>query len=177
MNPAANLPPYPKRCAVTIFDYIVLFILIASVVISTMRGLVKEILSLLGWIVAFVAANAFGAKLAPMLPSLIPGESVRMIVAFIALFLGARILMALFALAVGAVIQAAGLRLADRGLGGLFGLARGIVFVLAGVILCGMTSIPQQAFWRNALLSPLAETGARTVKPFLPAALAQHVQY
>jgi membrane protein required for colicin V production len=40
-----------------------------------------------------------------------------------------------------------------------------------------MTSIPQQAFWKDALLSPMAETGARTVKPFLPSALAQHVRY
>lgn len=161
----------------TIFDYIVLFILVSSVVISTMRGLVKEILSLVGWIAAFVVANAFGAKLAPMLPSVIPGESLRLIVAFIALFLGVRVLMGLLALAIGALIEATGLSLADRGLGGLFGLGRGIVIVLAGVILCGMTSIPQQAFWKDALLSPMAETGARTVKPFLPAALAQHVQF
>lgn len=161
----------------TIFDYIVLFILVSSVVISTMRGLVKEILSLLGWIAAFIVANAFGAKLAPMLPSVIPGEALRLIVAFIALFLGVRVLMGLLALAIGALIEASGLSLADRGLGGLFGLGRGIVIVLAGVILCGMTSIPQQAFWKDALLSPMAETGARTVKPFLPAAFAQHVQF
>ncbi|MFC5548269.1 CvpA family protein [Massilia aerilata] len=161
----------------TIFDYIVLFILISSVVISTMRGLVKEILSLVGWVAAFVVANAFGAKLAPMLPSVVPGEALRLIVAFIALFLGVRILMGLLALAIGALIEATGLALADRGLGGLFGLGRGIVIVLAGVILCGMTSIPQQDFWKNALLSPMAETGARTVKPFLPAAFAQHVQF
>jgi membrane protein required for colicin V production len=162
---------------VTIFDYLVLFILVSSVVISTMRGLVKEILSLLGWVVAFVVANAYGARLAPMLPSMIPGEAVRLMVAFVALFLGVRVLMGLLALAIGALITASGLSLADRGLGGLFGLARGIVIVLAGVILCGMTSIPQQAFWRHALLSPIAETGARTVKPFLPAAMAQHVQF
>jgi len=162
---------------VTIFDYIVLFILISSVVISTMRGLVKEILSLVGWIAAFVVANAFGAKLAPMLPSVVPGESLRLILAFIALFLGVRVLMGLLALAIGALIEASGLSLADRGLGGLFGLGRGIVIVLAGVILCGMTSIPQQAFWKDALFSPMAETGARTVKPFLPAAFAQHVQF
>ena len=161
----------------TIFDYIVLFILVSSVVISTMRGLVKEILSLLGWVAAFIVANAFGAKLAPMLPSAIPGEALRLIVAFIALFLGVRVLMGLLALAIGALIEASGLSLADRGLGGLFGLGRGIVIVLAGVILCGMTSIPQQAFWKHALLSPMAETGARTVKPFLPAAFAQHVQF
>ena len=161
----------------TIFDYLVLFILIASVVISTLRGLVKEILSLVGWVAAFVVANAFGAKLAPMLPSVFTGQAVRLIVAFIALFLGVRVLMGLLSLAVGALIDATGLTLADRGLGGLFGLGRGIVIVLAGVILCGMTSIPQQAFWKDALLSPMAEAGARTVKPFLPAALAQHVQF
>ncbi|CAN7274238.1 CvpA family protein [Massilia sp. LjRoot122] len=161
----------------TIFDYLVLFVLVSSVIISTLRGLVKEILSLLGWVVAFVVANAYGAQLAPMLPDMLPGESARLILAFIVLFLGVRILMGLLSLAIGTLITATGLSLADRGLGGLFGLARGIVIVLAAVILCGMTSIPQQDFWRNALLSPMAETGARTVKPFLPAALAQHVKF
>ena len=161
----------------TIFDYLVLFVLVSSVVISTLRGLVKEILSLLGWIVAFVVANAYGAKLAPMLPDLLPGATARLILAFIVLFLGVRILMGLLSLAIGALVEASGLSLADRGLGGLFGLARGIVIVLAAVILCGMTAIPQQAFWKDALLSPMAETGVRTVKPFLPAALARHVGY
>ena len=161
----------------TIFDYLVLFVLIVSVVISTLRGLVKEILSLLGWIVAFVVANAYGAQLAPLLPEAIPGATARLMVAFIALFLGVRILMGLLSMAIGAVVAATGLSLADRGLGGLFGLARGVVIVLAAVILCGMTAIPQQDFWRNALFSPIAETGARTVKPFLPAAFAEHINY
>ena len=161
----------------TIFDYLVLFVLVSSVVISTMRGLVKEILSLLGWIVAFVVANAYGERLAVLLPDMIPGATVRLIVAFIALFLGARILMGLLSLALGALIEASGLSLADRGLGGLFGLARGIVIVLAAVILCSMTAIPQQTFWKDALLSPLAEAGARTVKPFLPAAFGQHLKF
>jgi membrane protein required for colicin V production len=162
---------------VTIFDYLVLFVLVSSVIISTLRGLVKEILSLLGWVVAFVVANAYGAQLAPMLPEVLPGDSARLIAAFVVLFLGVRILMGLLSLAIGALITATGLTLADRGLGGLFGLARGIVIVLAAVILSGMTSIPQQDFWKDALLSPMAETGARTVKPFLPAALAQHVRF
>ena len=161
----------------TIFDYLLLFVLVSSVVISMLRGLVKEILSLLGWIVAFIVANMFGAKLAPLLPAAIPGEAGRLIVAYVALFIGVRILMGLASMAIGAVVAATGLTLADRGLGGLFGLARGIVIVLAVVILCGMTSLPQQAFWKNALLSPMAESGARTLKPFLPAALAQYVHY
>jgi membrane protein required for colicin V production len=162
---------------VTIFDYVVLFVLITSIIVSTLRGLVKEMLSLLGWIVAFVVANAWSAELATMLPEVIPGEIVRLIVAFIALFIGVRILMGLLSMVVSALVEAGGMSLADRGLGGLFGLGRGLVIVLAGVILCGMTSIPQQAFWREAMFSPIAETGVRTVKPFLPAAVAQHVQF
>jgi membrane protein required for colicin V production len=162
---------------VTIFDYLVLFVLVSSVIISMLRGLVKEVLSLVGWIVAFVVANAYGAALAKMLPAVVPGEVVRLLLSFVLLFLGVRILMGLLTMAIEALVSASGMSLADRGLGGLFGLARGLVIVLAAVILCGMTSIPQQAFWKNAMLSPLAETGARTIKPYLPAAYAQHVQF
>ena len=161
----------------TIFDYLVLFVLVASVVISTLRGLVKEILSLVSWVVAFVLANAYSARLAPMLPEVVPGESLRMMLAFVALFIGVRLLMGLLSLALDSVIKATGLSLADRGLGGLFGLARGLVIVLAAVILAGMTDLPKQPFWRNAMFSPMAEAGARTVKPFLPVALARLVQF
>ncbi|HZW14207.1 MAG TPA: CvpA family protein [Noviherbaspirillum sp.] len=161
----------------TIFDYLVLFVLICSIVISTLRGLVKEILSLLSWVVSFVIANAYGEDLAGWLPDLVPGNVTRLIVAFLALFIGVRLLMMLLTMAIDALIKAAGLTLADRGLGGLFGLGRGLVIILAVVLVCGMTAIPQQPFWKEALLSPLAETAARTVKPFLPGDIARHVQF
>ncbi|GGC90366.1 CvpA family protein [Undibacterium terreum] len=161
----------------TIFDYLVVFILLCSVVISTMRGLVKEILSLASWVVAFVVANAFSATLAEWMPDVLPGQMARLIVAFIALFIGVRLLMSLLTMAVDAVIKAAGLSLADRGLGGLFGLARGCVIVMAAVLLCGMTSIPRQDFWKQALLSPVAESAATTIMPFLPDSVSRHVQF
>ncbi len=161
----------------TIFDYLVLFVLICSVVISTLRGLMKEMLSLASWVVSFLIANAFGENLAKLLPDAIPGEVTRLIVAFIALFIGVRLLMMLLTMAVDAIIKASGLSIADRGLGGLFGLGRGLVIVLAVVLVCGMTALPQQAFWKGALLSPLAETAARTVKPFLPGEFVRHVRF
>ncbi len=161
----------------TIFDFLVLFVLICSIVISTFRGLVKEVLSLVSWIAAFIVANAYSEDLAGMLPDMISGNMMRLIVAFVALFLGVRLLMVLLSLAVEAMVKAGGLTVADRGLGGLFGLGRGIVIVLAFVLLCGMTSIPQQAFLKEALLSPLAETAALTVKPFLPGDVARHVNF
>lgn len=161
----------------TLFDYLILFVLLCSIVISTMRGLIKEVLSLVSWIVSFVVANAYGAVLAGWLPDLIPGQSLRLIVGFLVLFIGVRLLMSLLMKAVDALIKASGLSLADRGLGGLFGLARGCVIVMAAVLVSGMTSIPQQAFWKDALLSPMAETAVQTIMPFLPGSVTQHVKF
>ena len=160
----------------TLFDYVVLFILAASVLLSLLRGLVREILSLASWVVAFVVANAYGAALAPLLPPVVPGDALRMMVAFAALFFGVRILMGLLSKVVAALVSATGLGLVDRGLGSVFGLGRGLVIVLAGVILCSMTALPQQAFWKQAQLSGAAEQGARLVKPLLPEAFARQIK-
>ena len=154
-----------------------LIVLVASVIISTLRGLVKEVLSLLAWVVAFVVANAYSEQLAAMLPASVPGSATRLILAFIALFIGVRILMMLLTMLLDALVRASGLMVVDRGLGGLFGLARGLVLVLAAVLLCGMTSVPQQEFWKTALFSPLAETAARTVMPFLPESVATRIRF
>jgi membrane protein required for colicin V production len=162
---------------VTIFDYIVLLVLVCSVLISTSRGLIKELLSLVSWVVAFVVANAYGAQLADLLPAVVPGVALRLMLAFVVLFIGVRMLMGLLTMALNVAVTASGLGLADRGLGSLFGVARGVFIVLIGVTLCGMTEIPRQPFWKNALLSPLAETGVRSIKPYLPSAYAHYVRF
>jgi membrane protein required for colicin V production len=162
---------------VTIFDYLVLLVLACSVIISTLRGLVKEVLSLASWLVALLVANTYGEALAEMLPEMIPGELTRLIVAFIALFIGTRLLMALVSRAVSEVVKVSGLSLLDRALGSLFGVARGLLIVVAVVLLCGTTSIPQQAFWKDAVLSARAVELAEFVKPHLPEQFAQHVSF
>ena len=159
----------------TLFDYLVLFILITSIVISTMRGLLKEILSLCSWVAALLVANAYGTSLADLLP--IPEQSLRMICAFVSLFIGVRLLMWLLSMALDSIITATGLKLVDRGLGSLFGLARGCVMVLALVMVCGMTALPQQSFWKQAVLRPLVETTAMSIKPFLPGTIARYVNF
>lgn len=159
----------------TLFDYLVLFIIICSIAISVIRGLLKEILSLVGWIVAFVVANAYGAKLAALIP--LDGETVRLIVAFVSLFLGTSILMALLLMLVDNLIKASGLKLADRGLGSLFGLARGCIIVLALMLVCELTDLPKQPFWKQAVLRPMVESLALTIKPHLPGSFGKHIKF
>lgn len=161
----------------TLFDYLTLFVLVASVIISTTRGAVREILSLASWVAAFLVANLYGETLAQLLPDFVPGALTRLIIAFVVLFFSTRLLMGLLILMCESLIKASGLSFVDRSLGSLFGFARGMLIVLVTVILCGMTAIPQQPFWKDAMLSPLAESAARSVKPFLPDEFARHVQF
>ena len=121
-------------------------------------------------------ANADSA-LAELLQDAIPGQATRLIVAFIALFIGVRLLAMLLTMALDSIIKASGLTMADRGLGAMFGLVRGAVFVLVAVVVCGMTAIPQQDFWKHAVLSPIAESAAHTGKPFLPDNIARYVKF
>jgi membrane protein required for colicin V production len=159
----------------TLFDYLVLFILITSIIISTMRGLVKEILSLASWVIAFLVANVYGVKLAAFIP--LTEQSMRLVTAFVTLFIGVHLLMWILSMAIDSVIKAVGLKLVDRGLGSLFGAARGCVIVLALMLVCGATSLPEQPFWKNALLRPVAEATALSIKPYLPGSFARYVKF
>ncbi|HKT98687.1 MAG TPA: CvpA family protein, partial [Paraburkholderia sp.] len=60
-------------------------------------------------------------------------------------------------------------------LGMMFGLVRGVVLVLILVVLAGLTELPQQDFWRKALLRPYAVQGVLELKPLLPETLAAYV--
>jgi membrane protein required for colicin V production len=162
---------------VTIFDYLVLFVLICSVIASAFRGLIKELLSLLGWLVGLIVANAYGEQLAVLLPDAVPGKATRLIVAFMVLFIGVKLLMWLLSMALSAIVKESGIGAVDRSLGAMFGLGRGLVIVLSAVLACGMTAIPQQPFWKNAVFSPLAESAAHAVKPFLPGTMAGYVRF
>lgn len=161
----------------TIFDYAVLAILVLSVMLSVVRGVVRELLSLVGWVVAFMVANSFAAGFAPVLPSSINGESLRMLLAFAALFLSSLLAMGLFTMLTSALVKSVGLGFADRFFGLLFGFIRGLMVVLLIVLAAGLTALPQEPFWRKAVLSEPLEKAAMMVVPWLPQDLSKRISY
>jgi membrane protein required for colicin V production len=62
-------------------------------------------------------------------------------------------------------------------LGGLFGLARGILAVGIIVLLCGLTSLPREEVWRNAMFSAPLEALVISSLPWLPQGIAKHINY
>ena len=161
----------------TEFDYAVLFVVAVSVAIGAWRGLIREAFSLAGWILAFVVANSFGGELADVLQSAIHNETARVIAAFVLLFVVVLLAVGLAGMLLSRLVRIAGLGLADRTFGAIFGLARAIVIVLALVMVAGFTTIPKQPWWRAALLSPPLETAVIAAKPWMPRDIAERVRY
>ncbi len=161
----------------TLFDIVVLVVVGLSVLLSVIRGLVREVLALSAWVVAFLAANLLAGEVAPWLPDAVPGEEWRLLAGFVCVFVVVLVAMSVLAILVSKLVKSAGLGPEDRLLGGVFGLARGVLVVMIVVLLAGLTSLPRQAVWRNAVLSDPLVSLAGQVRPWLPADLAQRIKY
>lgn len=161
----------------TFFDYAVLGIIGLSILLSILRGFLRETLSLAGWVAAFFVAKLYTLQLAPLLPQAIPGESLRLLAAFLILFLVTLLISSLLAIALAEVFKKIGLGWLDRWLGALFGLVRGVLVVGIIVLLGGLTTLPHEAFWRDAMFSAPFEALVSSALPWLPEGIAKHIDY
>ncbi len=161
----------------TWLDYGIIAVLALSMVWSALRGVVREIVSLGGWIIAFLAANLFAGPLAAHLPQAIAGDTLRTLAAFLAIFIAALICSALVGMLMSRLVSAVGLGPLDKALGALFGIARGLLLVLVAVLAAGLTSAPQQAWWKESMSGEPLKRAALALKPWLPDSFAQRLRY
>jgi membrane protein required for colicin V production len=92
-------------------------------------------------------------------------------------FIGCLLLGALVAWPLASVIHKAGLGFVDRFLGAVFGAARGVVLVMAFVLVAGLTTLPRLDWWQNAALVPPLTVAALGLKPWLPPEWAGRLDY
>jgi membrane protein required for colicin V production len=161
----------------TLFDYTVLVIVGLSVLFGVIRGLVREVLSLVAWVMAFVAANFLAGEVAALLPKGWATEELRLLIGFMVVFLIVLVIMSVLAILASKLVKSAGLAWEDRAFGGAFGLARGLLVMIILVLLAGLTSLPRQSAWRNAWMSGPFETVAKRIKTWLPVELSQRIKY
>lgn len=163
--------------SLTLVDFAVIALVGASVLFALWRGAVREVLSLASWVVAFFAAKIFAPGLAGWFAPLSNYENVRLGAAWVSVFFVALIGVSVVAILVSGTLKSIGLGFADRLLGGLFGLARGLLIVTLLALCGGLTSVPQSEAWQKAVLRPTVESLGVFARSFLPEALAKHVKF
>ena len=161
----------------TSFDYAILAILVLSTLFAFWRGLIREIVSLLAWLVALWVAARFAVDFAAWMPAAISGPSARYLAAFACLFLGTVIALELIAFLIARLLRAIGLGFIDRLLGAMFGLARGALIAWVLVFLGGFTSFPQRDWWRDSVLAPPLQASVLAARSLLPLELGKRLRY
>ena len=133
-------------------DYVIIGIVTVSVIISIIRGFVREGMSLAGWIIAVWVSLEFADNASVVFEGAIDTPSLRVGVTFFLLFVGVLVISTLINHQVGKFIRSAGLSGLDRLIGALFGTIRGVLIITVLVVLLGMTSMPETAWWAESEL-------------------------
>ena len=155
----------------TIVDYAVIFVLFISVVFSTLRGMTREFLGLLGWVVSIVVANYTKPLLEDPISDLINADGLSAALAWALPFVATVLIWFLLASLLSPGLTRAGLGSLDRWLGVIFGLARGYLLVLLlfiGTVLAleGENKLP--ATIQDAQSTPLISQSAQYFVGFMP---------
>ena len=158
-------------------DWGILAVLAISAALSLRRGFVKEALSLVSWIAAFVIARIFSGNLATLLVDYIDTPSARWVVAFIILFAGTVAIGAMINHLVVEMIRITGLSSTDRVFGMVFGLVRGLLILVAIVYGLQYTAVPKDPWWQDSTLMPHLEILADWARKILPTATDHVMSY
>ncbi|WP_128254483.1 CvpA family protein [Falsirhodobacter deserti] len=125
----------------TLIDAVVAVVIVLSAILAYARGLVREVMAILGWILAAVLAFAFAAAAKPLILQIpVVGDFIgdscelSMVAAFAAIFALSLVVISLFTPLLSSAIQNTALSPVDQALGFLFGAARGIILVAVAFI-------------------------------------------
>lgn len=150
------------------FDFVLLAILAISIVLGLLRGLLKEVLSLVAYASAFLAAIWWGPTVSEWCAQWITQPFVSMALAYLGVFIAVLLSIGFINMTLSALLSKTGLTPADHGLGAMFGLIRGVLFVLVLVILAGYTPLPEEPWWKNAMFSKQVVGAVQQIKLRLP---------
>jgi membrane protein required for colicin V production len=122
-----------------IVDGIVLATVVISSLLAYSRGLVREVMAIVGWVVAAIAAFVFSPQVMPLIKEIpmvgpILGDSCELsiIASFAAVFAIVLLIASFFTPLLSSVINKSMLGKLDQSLGFIFGVLRGIALIAIG---------------------------------------------
>ena len=148
-------------------DYAILTILLLSALLGLVRGFLREVASLLIWVLGFWAAVRYAAQLGDLFKFVKTPED-RLLLGY-GLFLVATLIVSTVAgMLLGKLVQSSGASVGDRSLGTLFGVARGMVIVTTIILVGEMALAPLPSWWRESKLIPYAAPLVKVARRMAP---------
>jgi membrane protein required for colicin V production len=159
------------------FDLALIAIVAFSALFAFARGIVRELIALATWVAALIAAFTYSGTVANWLSGLDMSAVGKHVLAFALILIAVLVAGALLARTLSSVVKAIGLGFVDRLLGAVFGVARGIALVVLFALVAGVTMLPKQDWWQNAMLGRSLAEAALALKPYLPRVWAERLDF
>lgn len=156
-----------KATFLPIIDWVLVAIIAVSTLISLRRGFVKEALSLATLIVAVFVSRMFGGQVSTLLNDYISVPSVRLMVAYGALFIATMSVGSMINHLVSHVIAMTGLSGTDRLLGTVFGLGRGLLIVVVVVAVLARVPVTNDDWYKSSMLIPWFASAGDSIQDWI----------
>ncbi len=158
---------------ITLLDGILLAIMLVSAVLAMVRGFSREVLSIVSWIAAAVAAFYLYAQLTPhvqqYLPSIASDKTVANIIAAVTVFFITLIVVSVITMKIADFIIDSRIGALDRTLGFVFGAARGMLLVTVALLFFNWLVPDDQPSWiAEAKSKPMLESIGERITAMLP---------
>jgi membrane protein required for colicin V production len=154
-------------------DLAMLGVLLLSLALGLWRGFVLEAMALVGWVVAYFAAQWLAPQWAPHLPLGEPGSSMNYAASFAVAFMAVLIGWGLASRVLRLLVNATPLRGADRVLGAAFGLLRGVLLLMVLATVVALTPAAGSEPWHRSQGAQWLAVAMQGLKPLLPPDIAQ----
>ncbi|MGL6109819.1 MAG: CvpA family protein [Rubrivivax sp.] len=154
-------------------DLSLLGVLLLSLMLGLWRGFVLEVMALLGWVVAYLAAQWWSPGWAQYVPLGEPGSSLNHAATFVIAFIAVLVVWGLASRVLRMLVNATPLRGADRVLGAAFGLLRGVLLLMAVATIVALTPAATAPEWHRSQGVQWLAVALQGLKPLLPADFAQ----
>ena len=153
-----------------VFDLAVIGVIVLSGLFALMRGLVKEVLSIVSWVGALFAALYGFGYVRPYINKIIQPAWLADAITGVGLFVIALIILGLAASFVSGAVRKSSAGALDRSLGFLFGLLRGAVIICVAwlAVSWALPTADQPVWLRDARTLPLVERGANLLLSMVP---------
>lgn len=161
----------------TLFDLLALGFISISAIVSMMRGMVAEVVSMIGWLLALVVAKVMAVPFAQSVLTGIQPAPLAVVVAFVLLFVVVWVVLYFVRSLLSGMVSAMGLGGVNRVLGGVLGAIKGVVLVTLAVLVCAFTDLPKTPQWQQAQTAFVFEALAQLTVPYLPPFVAEQVHY
>jgi len=147
-------------------DASILIITVLSCIFGLWRGLVREIFSLVTWIFALLVARRYSEIVANFLFSSFDNLTIRYVAAFALIFIIVMMLGTFLNFLLSKLLLFTGLKFVDRLMGGVFGLARGVIISFIGLFVSSFF-FSQAQIWQESKLIPYGQTMIEISRAFI----------